>query len=388
LDEYNQTTILNSQKQYLKNVYTHAQTLLSGNYLFVPIIEKANGTTSFKWNAQSANDYYGYDLGVNSGSLQCGVTYTKPLLENNVYKEAESQINVQQDILKNNIHLNRHDIERNVIDQYILCLLDRNQIDYSDSISKLLTTQIEFITRLAYAGQAKQSDIQVINIEQNANKEKKASYIQSYHTHLMELNALCCINDTTTVGLRKIALNKNKGIVESQFLKKYELDSLNIISSQRVYETKYKPQLSLFVNYGIQTAHYSTMYKNIGLSAGLTFSMLLSDGKLKKIKRHEVEASLSSVSIYKDNLIRQNEIHRSQCTSVINDFDTRIRLLDIQLKEYNRLLDMSQKEIRAGQMSVFDYITILKNIISARQQKIIVEANRQLAVNAYNYYNW
>jgi hypothetical protein len=139
LDEYNQTTILNSQKQYLKNVYTHAQTLLSGNYLFVPIIEKDNGTTSFKWNAQSANDYYGYDLGVNSGSLQCGVTYTKPLLGNNVYKEAESQINVQHDILKNNIHLNRHDIERNVIDQYILCLLDRNQIDYSDSPQEIIS---------------------------------------------------------------------------------------------------------------------------------------------------------------------------------------------------------------------------------------------------------
>ena len=63
-DESNQTEILNSEKRYLHNVYTHAQTLLTGNYLFVPIIERTSGTTSFKWNAQSAEDYYAYDLGV------------------------------------------------------------------------------------------------------------------------------------------------------------------------------------------------------------------------------------------------------------------------------------------------------------------------------------
>lgn len=388
LDKNNQVDILNNENQYLKNVYTHAQTLLSGKYLFVPIFDKDNGTTSFKWNPQSANDYYGYDLGVNSGNLQCGVTWSQPLLGNSIYKAAESQINVQQNILMNNIRLNQHDIERNVVDQYILCLLDKNLIDFADSISQLLSTQAEFITKLAYAGYVKQSDLQIINIEKNANNETKVSSMQSYHNHLMELNALCCINDTANVYLDKIDIYTKVQSGESQFLTKYNLDSINVIASQRVYETKYKPQLSIFTNFGMQTAHYNTMYKNFGLSAGLTFSMLLSDGKLKKIKQHETTSRLSSISIYKNNLLMQNIIRVKQCSTSINDFDMRIQIINTQLNEYNQLLEMCQKELQAGQISVFDYITTLKNIISARRQKMIIEADRQLAVNAYNYYNW
>ena len=144
----------------------------------------------------------------------------------------------------------------------------------------------------------------------------------------------------------------------------------------------------MFTNFGLQTTNYNTMYKNLGLSAGVTFSMLLSDGKLKRLKQHETATTLSSISIYKNNLVTQNEIHRNQCSEALNDYDMRVHILDSQIIEYGRLLDICQKEIRAGQMSVFEYITTLKNIISVRQQKMTVEANRQLAVNAYNYYNW
>ena len=388
MDEHNQTSILDDEKLYLMNVYTHAQTLLTGNYLFVPIVETDKGKTSFKWNAQSAGNYYGYDLGVSNGNLQFGVTWTKPLLGKSVYQAAESQINVQRDMLKNNIRLNRHDIERNVIDQYVLCMLDRDQIDFADTISKILATQADLITRLAYVGQAKQSDIQMIIIEQKANNETKASCVQSFRNHLMELNALCCIRDTTTADIEKTVISKSVEVGVSQFLTKYNLDSINTIASQKIYETKYKPQLNMFTNFGLQTTNYNTMYKNLGLSAGVTFSMLLSDGKLKRLKQHETATTLSSISIYKNNLVTQNEIHRNQCSEALNDFDTRIHLLDSQIAQYGRLLDICQKEIRVGQMSVFDYITTLKNMISVRQQKMTVEANRQLAVNAYNYYNW
>jgi hypothetical protein len=388
MDEHNQTSILDDEKSYLMNVYTHAQTLLTGNYLFVPIIETDNEKTSFKWNAQSANHYYGYDLGVSNGNLQYGVTWTKPLLGKSVYQVAESQINTQREMLKNNIRLNRHDIERNVIDQYVLCMLDRDQIDFADTISKILATQADFITRLAYVGQAKQSDIQMIIIEQKANNETKASCVQSFRNHLMELNALCCIRDTTTGHIEKTVITKSVEVGVSQFLTKYNLDSINTIASQKIYETKYKPQLNMFTNFGLQTTNYSSMYKNFGLSAGVTFSMLISDGKLKRIKQRETAATLSSISIYKNNLVTQNEIHRNQCSEALNDYDIRVHLLDSQIAEYGRLLDICQKEIKVGQMSVFDYITTLKNMISVRQQKMTVEANRQLATNAYNYYNW
>ena len=387
-DLANRKDILKSESQYLKNVYTHSRILLEGNCLFVPIISKDNGQTSFRWDAQSADDYYGYDLGVSSGNIQYGVTWSQPLLGNSVYKAAESQLNVQQEILKNDLKITLHDLERNVTDQYILCMLDRNQIDWADSVCSLLSEQADCIVRLADAGQAKQSDVELIRIEQQANKEMKTACEQSYYNHLMELNALCCIRDTATVDLDRVEIEVRSRSGGSQFLTKYYLDSLNTVASQSVFETKYKPQLNFFTDFGMRTVSCSSMYRNFGMSAGLSFSFLLSDGRLREIKRHETGSALASVSIFKHNLQMQNQIRLRQCSAAIRDYEERIRLLDAQVAGYDRLLVMCQKEIRAGQMSVFDYITTLKNIISVQRQKMEAEADRELAVNAYNYFNW
>ena len=104
-----------------------------------PSFPKDNGTTSFKWNAQQANDYYGYDLGVNNGNVQGGIAGTNRYWVRACTKLAETQLGVQHDILQNNIRLNRHDIERNVTDQYILCMLDRNMMGFADSVSHVLS---------------------------------------------------------------------------------------------------------------------------------------------------------------------------------------------------------------------------------------------------------
>ncbi|GEM_PF-3417946 len=61
-------------------MYRHSRLEADGAYLFVPVVSKDGGRTSFKWNAQDGKDYYGYDLGESSGHLHGGVTWTQPLL--------------------------------------------------------------------------------------------------------------------------------------------------------------------------------------------------------------------------------------------------------------------------------------------------------------------
>lgn len=60
--------------QRLKAMYRHSLLEVNGDYLFVPIVSKDGGRTSFQWNARDATDYYGYDLGESSGFLHAGVT--------------------------------------------------------------------------------------------------------------------------------------------------------------------------------------------------------------------------------------------------------------------------------------------------------------------------
>ena len=73
-DYRNQLQIEQAELRRLKALYTRSRLELNGDYLFVPVLTKDGGTTSFRWNAQDATDYYGYDLGESSGHLHTGAT--------------------------------------------------------------------------------------------------------------------------------------------------------------------------------------------------------------------------------------------------------------------------------------------------------------------------
>lgn len=56
------------------------------------------------------------------------------------------------------------------------------------------------------SGSVRQSDLHLLTIEQAANDELRIAALQSYHTHLMDLNILCGIKDTAKVDLEHIDL--------------------------------------------------------------------------------------------------------------------------------------------------------------------------------------
>lgn len=137
-----------SERQRLKAFCTHSKAEVNGDLLFVPIVSLDGGGASFKWNAHDAMDYYGYDLGESSGYLHGGVTWIKPLLGGGLYKVAEEQADLDGDTASNEIRLEEHSLERLVTEHYLLCLLDKAQIVFADSVGSALDRQIEVVSRL------------------------------------------------------------------------------------------------------------------------------------------------------------------------------------------------------------------------------------------------
>lgn len=388
-DYRNRKEIQRQEQLRLKALYTRSKIELNGDYLFVPVISKDKGRTSFEWNAQDGNDYYGYDLGQSSGHLQAGATWTQPLLGNSAYRVAKEQTNVEMDIMNNNIRLEKHQLERIVTEQYLLCLLDRKQIALADSTADLLTQQERVIRKLAASGLAKLSDLHLLQIEQNANLDQRTASVQSYRSHLLDLNILCGIEDTSSVELEETSLSPNlTATPASGFLKQYRLDSLNTLLSLRSFNLQYKPQLNLFVDGGMRTGAYSGMQRHFGMSAGVTFSWTVFDGRQKRIKERQTRAQLNSIDAYKANFQIQQELRKQQCLDELKTYEERNRLLQDQLSEYAQTLSDYRKEIQAGQLSVIDYLLVLRNKIQTERDHMTLQTNRQLLVTAFNYWNW
>lgn len=389
----NRQQIDRAELKRLEAFYTHSRLEASGDYLFVPVISHDNGRTAFKWNAQSDDDYYGYDLGESSGHLHAGVTWTKPLLGGSALKVAGEQARINRQMADNDIGLEEHQLERTVTELYLLCLLDKAQIDFADTIAAIIDRQTAVMRRLAAGGLARQTDIKLLRIEREAWDAQKTAGRQSYRAHLMDLNLLCGIDDTTTRLLPEISIATALPALPapgsgSRFDEKFRLDSLNETAALKAFNLQYKPRLDLFVNAGMQTGAFAGWYRHFGWSAGLTFAVTLSDGRQRQWKERQTRLRLQTIAAYRDHAALQRRLRIAQSLGEIKKYDEREQALRRQLADYDEVMKDYSRVIAAGQMSTLDYITLLRNRCQTEKDLLLLITNRQLAVAALNYWNW
>lgn len=204
----------------------------------------------------------------------------------------------------------------------------------------------------------------------------------------MDLNLLCGIDDTTDVALADTGLHPGLPLDRgSLFMEQYRLDSLNTAASLHSFNLQYKPRLDLFVDGGMQTGSFSQWYRHFGWSAGLTFTWTLFDGRQKRWKERQAELQQQSIRIYRDHAEYQRSMRLRQCLSELEKYDRRGKALTEQLAGYEHVLSDYAREVEAGQVSVLDYLTVLRNKIQTERDALLMRTNRQLVIAAYNYWN-
>jgi outer membrane protein TolC len=389
-DSKNQSEAAQLEAERLKAVYTKAQISLTGNYLLAPIVNRDNGGSKLELNPPSSvENYSGYDLASTNGGVYQGLlNISQPLFSGSLYETAAEQTVIGSEINQNTIQLTEHDLVKFVTDQYILCLQDYKQAAYLGNLIRFTGEQKNIVSKLVENGIAKQSDLSLITIEEKSQLTQLNEFKATYRRNLMDLRALCGIPDTTYQVLDDISLTLVEDVGMSRFAEKYRLDSLNLVASQKVFELKYKPMLSLFVNTGLNAVYAPTLADRIGLSAGVNFSMNISDGKQRKITQQRTAVLLRSTSRYKDFFYNQNRVRKNGILSELRSVTERLALIEEQLKEYEKLLDVYKRELNQGQLSVINYIAVLKNMTLTQRDFVLLQTNRERLINLYNYWNW
>lgn len=393
-DNHRQAEANSFEAERLKAFYTKPQVGVTANYLFAPIISSNNGKNTFQSNPDkqtfTANDkYYGYDLASTNGGLyQALFTITQPLFNGERYKVVNEQLGTVSKIYENNAKLSAHDIEKFVTDQYVLCIQDKMQLHYTEAMLSLLTNQKEILKKLIENGIYKKSDLILLNIEFQNFASQKTTFNASYRRDLLDLNILCGINDTSLVQLQIPELIINPFIENSAFIEKYRLDSLNLLTQQKFFDLKYKPQINLFANSGINTVYAPNIPNRFGFSTGISFNYIFFDGGQRKLNRNRIDVQQKAVSFYKENFISQNTVRKNKIMTELKSYDERIVISEQQMKEYEMLIDSYKKEITLGQLSIVNYITTLKSLSLLQRDYALLFAQKQSLINTFNYWNW
>lgn len=385
----NQVVINQAEAERIRAVATKFLLSLSANYLFAPVYVTDAGHKGFDFNSTSAAHYYGFDLGnTNGGSMQGLVTIYQPLFAGKRADILGEQSRINARINTNTINLTRHDLEKTITDQYILCILDKKQIRNSSENMKLIDQQRMIVKKLVNASLLKSSDLILLNIEYENNENVLLTYQAAYHRDLQELRIATGSRDTAAIELDSLQLTLTKTPQQSAYLESFKLDSLNLIATQKAFETRYRPQLSLFGNGGLNGTHYHTLPHRFGTSGGINFTWNILDGNQKAITRRKTRIQLQTVEFSKKNAEFQYNLHRTEALDELKSYDERLKNQQNQLKEYESLLHSYRTQVIQAQLSVIDFINVLKNRTTAQRDLLQLETNRNLLINAYNYWNW
>ncbi|MCF6184879.1 MAG: TolC family protein, partial [Bacteroidales bacterium] len=205
---------------------------------------------------------------------------------------------------------------------------------------------------------------------------------------LFDLNLLCGINDTDNVDLEEVNFKINADTISySKFINKFKLDSLNIITKQKVFDRNYKPKLSLFANAGLN-AVYVPAVNRLGFATGINFTWNIFDGNQKTIQHKKSFIEIETIEFEKQNFVNKYNTRKAKFLNQIKTIDKQINIVQNQLTEYEKLFKLYQMELSQAQISIMDFKNLIRDISEKKQENLHLQMQKQIFINSYNYWNF
>jgi len=386
IKEYtNQYLINNLQKKLDEAQNSGYQVYLTGGYLFVPYFDN-NGILL---TSNPGPNAIGYDAGITNGGLYSAqINVEKNIFNGALFNALYEQRFIHGQSFKNKSIEEKHKIQKQVTDMYLNALQYLLLYRASEEILNILNDQIKISDELISKGFIKAQEYLLLKIDFKSREIDLDQTWQNYKSSLSQLNALCGVEDTQTVIIDSVSLNVPGTVSGSGFLKQYFLDSLDLENQQKLFEVKYYPQVSLFFNAGLNAAEVPDIQRKFGLSAGINFSLPIFDGNQKDITRQQSYMSEQSLLQYKDFLADDIAARRTDSWNRIKSLKKNLDDLNSQINDYKKLLDISVRQLKQGNLSMIEFLNILKDYIDLRKNNVAAEINHQLEISNYTYWNW
>ncbi len=375
--------------EQINRIYSKPEVTAEAGVLFAPIISHDDNKSQFQLVTKDANDYTGYDLAVTDGGQYQGIVSLRQGLLNKSKKDIYAEkADIDTRINDNNIELTVHELENVVKHQYIICLKSEKQAAGSLEIIGLLDDQLQTMKRLVENAIYKQSDLMLLEITRRNYEQEYETYLAEYKSNIYDLNLICGITENNEVQLGEITFQQNPLILTpSRFLTSYYLDSLSVATNLKISEIKYKPELFFFANGGMN-AVYLPSFNRLGFSTGLTFGLTLYDGNQRDIERHKSVIQYENIAFEKQKSAEQNTIQKNFVLDKLNSLDKRILLTNKQIEQYDKLMDLYKIQLANGEFSVMEYKYLVTEISSKKQEAVLLDMEKQIVINAWNYWNY
>ncbi|MEJ2055279.1 MAG: TolC family protein [Calditrichaceae bacterium] len=386
LNEYRSLQDINQLQLKLDKAENSAfHVSLSGDYLFAPYFNNHGDLIS----TNPSPDAIGYDAGITNGGLYSAqLNLERNIFNGSVLNALERQANFREKNYYYNFDLEKHNLKKQVTEQYLTAYHSLQSAQLHEEVVDNLQEQLKLTAEMVKKGYVRSSDYLLLKIELENQKINQNNTRNAYRSELLQLNTLCGITDTNQVIIQPVKLDMHEKNKPSSFLRKYNLDSLSLIAQQKLFETKYQPQIKVFANTGLNAVELDNIQRRLGMSAGISLSLAILDGNQKNLTRQQNRISRQSIGEYRRYAMNNITVQRSKLKQRIVLMNKNLQSLSRQIDDYRTMIDISDNQLQQGNISMIDYLTLLRGFTDLRQQRIDMEMNYQIEINNYNYWNW
>ena len=332
---------------------------------------------------------FGYSESItNGGNFLSVISVSQPLFNKKTVEAQSSKITLQNRLAGNSLVITKRDLKKTITAQYLAACSVQGDI----SISRILISQAKeeekLLAGMVRSGIYRQSDYLSFLLELETLEFQLNDQQAQYQRAIADLNLLCGLSDTVTceLVLPELAHANTAPPDGSLFFQHFVIDSLRIETDRILANRSYKPRMGWFTDAGMVNNDPAVIYKNLGMSFGLSFSLPVYDGNQRKLNIEKLTTTETTRQNYRDFFRLQYLQQLRQLNQSLKLTSELIPRLQSQLDIAGSIVRMDRQLLEHGSISVTDYVTAMKNYIAIQANMNQYRIRVLQILNEINYW--
>jgi outer membrane protein TolC len=333
---------------------------------------------------------WGYDGAITNGTnFAQQVVATQKLVSKENMANQQEAIRLLNESITVSGKITEQDLKRSIAAQYITAYGNLQQYQFNQDVLKLLKKEEAILKQLTEKSVYRQTDYLSFLVTMQQQELTITQFRIQYKNELAALNYLCGIKDTsyTTIAAPALQADVLPDAESSVFYQQFNIDSLKIKNSISQIDFNYKPKVNLYADGGYLSSFAEQAYKNFGLSAGVTVTVPIYDGKQKKMQYNKLSIAEQTRQTYRDYFKKQYQQQIAQLFQQLNSVQEIINQANSQFKYIEALIEANKKLLETGDVHMPDYILAIGNYLTAKNIITQNTINKYQIINQINYWN-
>lgn len=325
----------------------------------------------------------------NRGQYAAVVGANQPIFQSKMVNGQLNSVHIQSQMISANQKISQRELEKAITDQYLTSYHSISEMQFQQQTISSLQNQEKILKELVNSGIYLETDYLTLQLQIQTEKINLKQMQDDYRSNLYALNALCGIADTTTLQIEKPDLVwKGASTNANPNLLLYSLDSFSIEASKDLLHFNYVPKVNLHGDAGYMAIPADFSVKKFGFSAGVSLAWNIYDGSKKNLQMQQFSVQQSTYSFYKSNYSLRLSMQLADLEKKLQSSNEIISQWQNQIKDMNKLLSMRRDQMESGQLSMIDYLLLIRSYRDLQKNLNDAEMKQQQIISEHNYLLW